>query len=109
LKSRARRERVIRPQSSSGRILIQPYSGGPLDHLGKSPFLIGSEARLREIWSSGSCMVLIANARDLHALQDSLKPAPVVIGCEGRKFALYNGALAPPPDAADCLRSEAKN
>ena len=74
----------------------------------KSPFLIGSEARLRQIWSSGSCMVLIANARDLKALDDSLKPAPIVIGCEGKKFALYNGALAPPPSAAACVDSNVK-
>jgi 4-amino-4-deoxy-L-arabinose transferase-like glycosyltransferase len=73
---------------------------------GKSAFLIGSEARLRQAWSSGSCMVLIANARDLKALEDSLKPAPVVVGCEGKKFALYNGSLAPPPDAAGCLKTE---
>jgi hypothetical protein len=32
-----------------------------------------------------------------------------VIGCEGKKLALYNGALAPPPGAADCLKSETKN
>jgi hypothetical protein len=75
---------------------------------GKSPYLIGSEARLRQVWSSGSCMVLIANARDLNGLEDSLKPTPVVIGCEGKKFALYNGTLAPPPAAAACLKSEAK-
>jgi 4-amino-4-deoxy-L-arabinose transferase-like glycosyltransferase len=74
----------------------------------KSPFLIGSEARLRQIWSSGSCMVLIANARDLKTLDDSLKPAPVVLGCEGKKFALYNGALAPPPSAAACVDSGVK-
>ncbi|HLX04245.1 MAG TPA: phospholipid carrier-dependent glycosyltransferase [Candidatus Binatus sp.] len=74
----------------------------------KSPFLIGSEARLRQIWSSGSCMVLIANDRDLKGLDDSLKPAPVVVGCEGKKFALYNGALAPPPDAAACLETNVK-
>jgi 4-amino-4-deoxy-L-arabinose transferase-like glycosyltransferase len=75
---------------------------------GKSPFLIGSEARLRQIWSSGSCMVLIANARDLKGLDDSLKPAPVVVGCEGKKFALYNGGLAPPPAAAACLQPSVK-
>jgi 4-amino-4-deoxy-L-arabinose transferase-like glycosyltransferase len=75
---------------------------------GKSPFLIGSEARLRQIWSSGSCMVLIANARDLKGLDDSLKPAPVVIGCEGKKFALYNGAIAPPPSVAACLDASVK-
>lgn len=74
----------------------------------KSPFLIGSDARLRQIWSSGSCMVLIANDRDLKALDDSLKPAPVVVGCEGKKFALYNGALAPPPSAAACLETSVK-
>jgi 4-amino-4-deoxy-L-arabinose transferase-like glycosyltransferase len=76
---------------------------------GKSPFLIGSDARLRQAWSSGSCMVLIANARDLKGLEDALKPAPVVIGCEGKKFALYNGALAPPPAAVDCLNFTQKN
>jgi 4-amino-4-deoxy-L-arabinose transferase-like glycosyltransferase len=76
---------------------------------GKSPFLIGSDARLRQIWSSGSCMVLIANARDLKGLDDSLKPAPVVVGCEGKKFALYNGALAPPPLAAACVDASVKN
>ena len=70
---------------------------------GKSVYLVGSEARLRQVWSSGACMVLIANARDLKGLEDSLKPAPVVIGCEGKKFALYNGYLAPPPAAAACL------
>jgi 4-amino-4-deoxy-L-arabinose transferase-like glycosyltransferase len=75
---------------------------------GKSPFIIGSEARLRQIWSSGSCMVLIANARDLKGLNDSLKPAPVVLGCEGKKFALYNGALTPPPSAAACLDASVK-
>ena len=75
---------------------------------GKSQFLIGSEARLRQAWSSGSCMILIANDRDLKGLQDSLKPAPVVIGCEGKKLALYNGALAPPPSAAACLESAVK-
>ena len=75
---------------------------------GKSPFLIGSETRLRQAWSSGSCMILIANERDLKGLQDSLKPAPVIIGCEGKKLALYNRAIAPPPAAADCLKPEAE-
>ena len=71
---------------------------------GKSPYLIGSEERLRQIWSSGACMILIANARDLKGLQDSLRPEPVIVGCEGKKFALYKGALAAPPAAADCLK-----
>jgi 4-amino-4-deoxy-L-arabinose transferase-like glycosyltransferase len=76
---------------------------------GKSPFLLGSEARLRQVWSSGACMILIANAGDLKALDDSLKPAPVIVGCEGKKFALYNGPLAAPPSASGCLKSEPEN
>jgi 4-amino-4-deoxy-L-arabinose transferase-like glycosyltransferase len=76
---------------------------------GKSPFIIGSDARLRQLWASGSCMVLIANARDLKGLADSLKPAPIVIGCEGKKLALYKGALSPPPSAAACVDSSVKN
>ena len=76
---------------------------------GKSPYIVGSDARLRQIWSSGACMVLVVNARDIKGLEDSLKPAPVVIGCEGKKLALYNGALAPPPSAAACLGANVKN
>jgi 4-amino-4-deoxy-L-arabinose transferase-like glycosyltransferase len=62
---------------------------------GKSPFIIGSDARLGQIWSSGACMILIANARDLPALRNTLKPAPVILGFEGKKFALYNGGAKP--------------
>ena len=68
----------------------------------KSPYLIGSDARLREAWSSGACMVLIANLKDLPALFAALAPAPVIVGCEGKKFALHNGGVAPPADAAGC-------
>ena len=68
----------------------------------KSPYLLGSDARLREAWSSGACMVLIANQKDLTALQAGLHPAPVIVGCEGKKFALHNGGISPPADAAEC-------
>lgn len=62
----------------------------------KSPFIIGSDARLRQVWSSGACMILIANERDLPVLRNSLQPQPVIVGSEGKKFALYNGVVAPP-------------
>src|SRR5260370_20706591 len=58
----------------------------------KSPFIIGTDARLGDIWSSGACMILIANARDLPALRNTLKPPPVILGFEGKKFALHNAA-----------------
>jgi 4-amino-4-deoxy-L-arabinose transferase-like glycosyltransferase len=62
---------------------------------GKSPFTIGSDTRLGEVWSSGACMILIANARDLPALRSTLKPPPMILGFEGKKFALYNGGAKP--------------
>jgi 4-amino-4-deoxy-L-arabinose transferase-like glycosyltransferase len=68
----------------------------------KSLYLIGSNARLAEAWNSGTCMVLIANDRDLPALRGLLKRAPVVIGCEGKKFALSNRGSASTPTAAAC-------
>ena len=43
---------------------------------GKSAFLIGSDARLLQVWSSGACMILIANKRDLRRLQDRLSRRP---------------------------------
>jgi len=61
----------------------------------KSPFIIGSDARLGQVWSSGVCMILIANARDLPALRSTLNPPPVILGFEGKKFALYNGGGKP--------------
>jgi len=70
----------------------------------KSPFIIGSDARLGEIWSSGACMILIANERDLPTLRKSLKPQPVIVGSEGKKFALYNGAIAAPGAGAPQTR-----
>lgn len=75
---------------------------------GGSQFLITSDALLSRAWSDG-CMVLIANDRDCDTLARTLKPTPTVIACEGKKLALYNGALAPPPYAADCLKSGIKN
>jgi 4-amino-4-deoxy-L-arabinose transferase-like glycosyltransferase len=69
----------------------------------KSPFIIGSDARLAQIWSSGVCMILIANSRDLPALRNALKPPPVILGFEGKKFALYNGGAKPSGEASRAL------
>ena len=70
----------------------------------RSPFIIGSDARLDEIWSSGGCMILIANQRDLLVLRNSLKPQPTIVGSEGKKFALYNGPIAAPAARASETR-----
>ncbi len=60
---------------------------------------INSDADLRTRWSSSECFVLIANRKDLRALE-ILTPAPVIVACEGKKVALFNGRNA--PLATDC-------
>jgi 4-amino-4-deoxy-L-arabinose transferase-like glycosyltransferase len=52
---------------------------------------IADDASLRATWGSGRCMVVVANRKDLRLLE-TLSPAPVIIGCEGKKFALSNRA-----------------
>jgi 4-amino-4-deoxy-L-arabinose transferase-like glycosyltransferase len=60
---------------------------------------LGSEAKLLEVWSSGRCVVLVANRKDVAALAGKLTPAPVTIACEGKKLALFNGrSRSAPPD-----------
>ncbi len=54
-------------------------------------FFIGSESSLKETWGSGACMVLIVNRKDLPALAGSLAPEPTILGCEGKKIAIFNG------------------
>jgi 4-amino-4-deoxy-L-arabinose transferase-like glycosyltransferase len=78
---------------------------GELAPFGDSPdaasSFIATDARLQALWTSRSCMVLIANRRDLPKLQHLLNPAPSIIGCEGKKLALYNSKvvwLQDPPD-----------
>jgi 4-amino-4-deoxy-L-arabinose transferase-like glycosyltransferase len=56
---------------------------------------IESESKLAELWRD-RCVVLIANRRDIGALQRLLAPAPQPIAAEGKKLALTN--------RADCLR-----
>ncbi len=58
---------------------------------------VGTEAKLRELWASDQCMVLIANRKDLDGLMKSLSPAPQIAGCEGKKLALYNRAVSETP------------
>ncbi|HLI78928.1 MAG TPA: glycosyltransferase family 39 protein [Candidatus Binataceae bacterium] len=50
---------------------------------------INSDAEMRRMWSSSQCFALIANRKDLPTLQN-LTPAPIIVGCEGKKVALIN-------------------
>jgi 4-amino-4-deoxy-L-arabinose transferase-like glycosyltransferase len=61
-------------------------------------FLIGSAAKFAELWKSSACVVLIVNRRDLAHLAASLEPKPSILGCEGKKVAIFNQVAATPPD-----------
>ncbi len=65
---------------------------------------INSDDDLHKLWSSSACFALIANSKDLGALA-TLTPAPVIIGCEGKKVALAkNPASGPNVACATQLR-----
>jgi 4-amino-4-deoxy-L-arabinose transferase-like glycosyltransferase len=77
---------------------LAPFSADP----DAAASFINSDADLRRLWSSHQCFMLIANRKDLPALEN-LTPAPVIVGCEGKKLALFNGAGAAPN--VDCIAS----
>jgi len=55
---------------------------------------VASDADLEALWGSKACVVVIANRSDLTRLKRILTPAPSIIGCEGKKFALLNQPVA---------------
>ena len=64
---------------------------------------IPTDQRLQSVWSSSRCMVIVANRVDLVHLESLLSPAPSIIGCEGKKFALYNQPVRSAPAlSAEC-------
>jgi 4-amino-4-deoxy-L-arabinose transferase-like glycosyltransferase len=74
---------------------LAPFGDGP----DAAPSFIDNDEALRKLWASDDCFVLITNRKDLAALE-TLTPAPVIIGCEGKKVALSNARDARP--AVDC-------
>ncbi len=71
---------------------LAPFGGSP----DASASFIPADQGLAALWRSGKCVVLVANRRDLATLTGILRPAPSIIGCEGKKLALYNGPDAHP-------------
>jgi 4-amino-4-deoxy-L-arabinose transferase-like glycosyltransferase len=55
---------------------------------------VASDADLEALWGSKACLVVVANRGDLPRLRRILTPAPSIIGCEGKKFALLNQPVA---------------
>jgi Aminoarabinose transferase C-terminal domain len=76
---------------------LAPFAQTPDERAG----FIGTEARLQQLWTSDRCVVMVANRKDLKDLLKILKPAPRIIGCEGKKVALYNRADGQTPSGCD--------
>ena len=69
---------------------LAPFAQTPDERAG----FVGTAAKLREVWASNRCVVLIANRGDLEELSKTLNPPPRIIGCQGKKLALYNREVA---------------
>jgi 4-amino-4-deoxy-L-arabinose transferase-like glycosyltransferase len=84
---------------------LEPF--GPLhDPAGK---VFATSAQLKNAWTTDQCVVLVANRIDLPTLVNLLSPAPSLIGCEGKKLALFNRALdVPAQTLEECLNSATK-
>jgi 4-amino-4-deoxy-L-arabinose transferase-like glycosyltransferase len=65
---------------------LAPFSKDP----SATATFIATDGRLSALWSSDACVILIANRNDLLHLHGLLHPSASVIGCEGKKFALFN-------------------
>jgi 4-amino-4-deoxy-L-arabinose transferase-like glycosyltransferase len=74
---------------------LAPFGDGP----DATASFIDNNQTLHTLWASDECFVLIANRKDLATLE-TLTPAPVIVGCEGKKIALSNARDA--HRAVDC-------
>ncbi len=85
------------PFYTGGREALVGYRG-ELAPFGDTPdaaaSFIANDTRLRDVWESSRCVVLIADQRDLPALLPTLAPLAVIIGCSGQKLALLNRPAA---------------
>jgi len=65
---------------------------------------VASDTDLETLWGSNACVVVVANRGDLPRLKRILTPAPSIIGCEGKKFALLNRPVASrPASLGECV------
>ncbi len=74
---------------------LAPFSRSP----DAAASFIETDAELHRLWNSGQCVAVIVSRDDLAGLE-SLRPAPVIIGCEGKKIALSDSPDA--HEAPDC-------
>ena len=65
---------------------LAPFSDGA----DATASFINRDDDMRKLWNSGACFLVVANRKDLPMLA-GLDPAPIVVACEGKKVAIFNG------------------
>jgi 4-amino-4-deoxy-L-arabinose transferase-like glycosyltransferase len=88
------------------------YREALVDYRGElAPFGLGSDAResfiatdagLAQLWHGPGCAVLVVNQNDLAHVRALLGFGATIVGCEGKKLALYNRMIAEPAAARVC-------
>jgi 4-amino-4-deoxy-L-arabinose transferase-like glycosyltransferase len=88
------------------------YREALVDYRGElAPFGLGPDAResfiatdagLAQLWHGPGCAVLVVNQNDLPHVRALLGSGATIIGCEGKKLALSNRAIAEPTGARLC-------
>jgi len=77
---------------------LAPFGLGPDAREG----FIATDAGLAQLWHGPGCAVLVVNQNDLPHVRALLGSGPTIIGCEGKKLALSNRAIAEPAGARSC-------
>ncbi len=79
---------------------------GELAPFGRSPdareSFIATDADLAQLWRGPGCTVLVVNRNDLPHVCALLGSEATVVGCEGKKLALYSRAIPEPAGARLC-------
>ncbi|MBV8774343.1 MAG: glycosyltransferase family 39 protein [Deltaproteobacteria bacterium] len=65
---------------------LQPF--GP--RVDSKDSVFASLRQLEKTWAGDQCVILVVNGLNLPTLANLLSPKPTLVGCEGKKAALYN-------------------
>ncbi len=83
---------------------LAPFSRGP----DAQQSFIASDADLARLWHDPGCAVLVVNRGDLPHVRALLGDEMSIVGCEGKKLALYNRAIPESADARLCTRDSGR-
>jgi hypothetical protein len=79
-----------------------------LASFGRSPdareSFIATDAGLAQLWRGPGCAVMVVNRSDLPHIRPLLGSELTIIGCQGKKLALYNRQIPGPAASGLCTQ-----